>query len=85
MHTLLSGTTEEIAKPEQRAGELKERELVPRDPGFCPVQHGVDERAVVKRGLGAPALGDGDTEHRPLRIGQSMAVRTPSFDHAGRR
>ena len=30
LYTLLSGTTEEIAKPEHRAGELKERELVSR-------------------------------------------------------
>jgi hypothetical protein len=47
-------------------------EIAPGDPGLCSVQHGVNERSVVELGLGPTAFGHDDTNHCPLRIGQSM-------------
>jgi len=51
------------------------RKISPRYAGFCPVEHGVDEGTVFELGLRPSSLRNDDADHRPLSIGQSMAVR----------
>jgi hypothetical protein len=50
-------------------------QITPRNARFCSIEHRIDERPVIELGRRAPSLGNGNAHHRPLRIGQSMAVR----------
>jgi len=55
------------------------RQVTPGYAGLCAVKYGVDEGSVVHLGLRPSSLGHDDTDHRPLGIGQSMAVRHAQF------
>jgi len=50
-------------------------QVAPRNACFCAKQYGVDKSPVVELRWWATSLGHGDTHHRPLSIGQSMAER----------
>jgi hypothetical protein len=49
-------------------------QITPRDPCLRAIQDRIDEGSVIEFRRRAPALGHDDAEHRPLGIGQSMAV-----------
>jgi hypothetical protein len=55
------------------------RQVTPGYAGLCAVKHGIDEGSVVHLGLGSSSFRNDDADHRPLGIGQSMAVRHAQF------
>jgi hypothetical protein len=51
------------------------RQVAPRHAGLHAVKHSIDESPIVHLGRRPTSLGNDDAEHRPLGVGQSMAVR----------